>query len=75
MSNTDKVHTTETGIVGIKKNLKLTTDDVVGYCKNKIPDKNCNIRKRGKNFYCEIDTIMITVNSYSCTIITARIFQ
>ena len=44
-NNIDKVHTTEMGIDRIKKNLKLDTDDVVEYCKNKVLDKNCNIYK------------------------------
>lgn len=71
--NIGKVHTTEMGIDRIKKNLKLNTIDVVEYCKNKILDKNCNIYKQGKNWYCEIDNIIITINSYSYTIITAHI--
>lgn len=62
-NNIDKVHTTEMGIDRIKKNLKLDTDDVVEYCKNKVLDKN---------WYCEIDNIKITINSYSYTIITAH---
>ena len=71
-NNIDKVHTTEMVIDRIKKNLKLDTDDVVEYCKNKVLDKNCNIYKQGKNWYCEIDNIKITINSYSYTIITAH---
>ena len=70
--NIDNVHTTEMGIYRIKKNLKLDTDNVVEYCKNKVLDKNCNIYKQGKNWYCEIDNIIITINSYSYTIITAH---
>jgi len=73
--NIDKVHTTEMGVDRIKKNLKLNTYDVVLYCKNKILDKNCNIYKQGKNWYCEIDNIKITINSYSYTIITAHIIH
>lgn len=72
LSNVDKVHTTEMGINRIKKNLKLDKGDVVEYCKNKIRDKNCNIYKQGKNWYCEIGNIIITINSYSYTIITAH---
>ena len=72
LSNIDKVHTTEMGIDRIKKNLKLNTNDVVEFCKNKILDKNCNIYKQGKNWYCEIDNIKITINSYSYTIITVH---
>ncbi len=70
--NINKVHTTKMGIDRIKKNLKLDTNDVVLYCKNKVLDKNCNIYKQGKNWYCEIDNIKITINSYSYTIITAH---
>ena len=73
LSNIDKVHTTELGIYRIKKNLKIDTDNVVEYCKNKILDKNCNIYKQGKNWYCEVDNIKITINSYIYTIITAHI--
>lgn len=73
--NISKVHTTEMGIDRIKKNLKLNTNDVVEFCKNKILDKNCNIYKQGKNWYCEIDNIKITINSYSYTIITAHLIK
>ena len=63
LSNIDKVHTTEMGIGRIKRNLKLDTTDVVEYCKSKVLDKDCNIYKQGKNWYCEIDHIKITINS------------
>ena len=72
INNINKVHTTDMGVLRIKKNLNIATD-VVEYCKDKILDKNCNIYKKGKNYYCEIDNIIITVNSYSYTIITAHI--
>ena len=75
LDNISKVHTTERGIDRIKKNLKLNTNDVVEFCKNKILDKNCNIYKQGKNWYCEIDNIKITLNSYSYTIITAHLIK
>lgn len=75
LDNISKVHTTEMGIDRIKKNLKLNTNDVVEFCKNKILDKNCNIYKQGKNWYCEIDNIIITINSYSYTIITAHLIK
>ena len=73
LDNINKVHTTEMGINRIIKNLKLNTNDVVEYCKNKVLDKNCNIYKQCKNWYCEIENIIITINSYSYTIITAHI--
>lgn len=75
LSNIDKVHTTVMGVDRIKKNLKLDTDDVVGYCKKKVLDKKCNIYKQGKNWYCEIDNIKITINAYSYTIITAHLIK
>lgn len=70
--NIDLIHTTEMGVERIRKNLKIDTDDVVEYCKQKILDKKCIAYKRGKNWYCEIDDIIITVNSCSYTIITAH---
>ncbi len=75
LSSIYKIHTTEMGIDRIKKNLKLNTNDVVEFCKNKILDKNCNIYKQGKNWYCEIDNIKITINSYNYTIITAHLIK
>lgn len=72
LSNINKIHTTKMGIDRIKKNLKIETNNVVEYCINKILDKSCNIYKKGKNWYCEIDNIKITINSYSYTIITAH---
>lgn len=75
LSNIYKIHITEMGIDRIKKNLKLDTNDVVEFCKNKILDKNCDIYKQGKNWYCEIDNIKITINSYSYTIITAHLIK
>lgn len=75
LSNIDRIHTTSMGIDRIKRNLQLDTEDVVCYCKNKILDKNCQIYKQGKNWYCEIDNIKITVNSNSYTIITAHIIH
>ena len=65
LDNINKVHTTEMGINRIIKNLKLNTNDVVEYCKNKVLDKNCNIYKQGKNWYCEIENIIICLN-YIC---------
>lgn len=73
--NIDKIHTTKMGVDRIKRNLKIDSDDVVKYCKNKMLDKKCNIYKQGKNWYCEIENIKITINSYSYTIITAHIVK
>ncbi len=72
IDNIDLVHTTEMGVDRIKRNLRIDTNDVVEYCKQKILDKNCNIYRQGKNWYCEIDDMVITINAYSYTIITAH---
>ena len=72
LENLDKLHTTKLGVDRIKRNLKIDTD-VVNYLKNKTLDKNAKIYKTGKNWYCEIDNIKITINSYTYTIITAHI--
>ena len=73
LDNLDKIHTTEMGIDRIKRNLNIDSADVVEYCKRKVREKNCNIYKLGKNWYCEVEHIKITINSYSYTIITAHI--
>lgn len=75
LMNIDKIHTTPMGIDRIKRNLKCDVEDVVEYCKGKIKNENCYIYIYGKNWYCEVDNIKITVNSYSYTIITAHIIK
>lgn len=72
LNNLAKVHTTELGIVRIKRNLFLDVDDVVEWCKNKINSKNANIIRKGKNWYITVEGCIITVNTRSFTIITAH---
>lgn len=72
LDNADKIHTTEMGAERIKKNLKIDTGNVVEFCKFKVLDEKCHTYKQGKNWYCEIDDIKITINSFSYTIITAH---
>ena len=72
LDNLDKLHTTELGIVRIKRNLSLDTNDVVEWCKDKINSDNAAITRKGKNWYINIDACIITVNAYSYTIITAH---
>ena len=67
------IHTTPMGVERIKRNIRLSEGDVVTYCKEKIASPNCEITRQGKNYYCKIDDIIITVNSFSFTIITAHI--
>ena len=72
LENLDKLHTTELGVVRIKRNLSLDTENVVEWCKNKIESDNAVITRTGKNWYIDIDTCIITVNAHSYTIITAK---
>ena len=71
IKNNNKIHTTILGKQRIKKNLNID-GDVIKYCRNIILNKNCKIIKKGKNYYCKIDDICLTINIYSYTIITAR---
>ena len=74
LENLSKLHTTKLGLERIKRNLKLKDidNDIVDYCRRLIVSDECLIQKRGKNWYCSKDNIVITVNSYSLTIITAH---
>ena len=88
LGNLENLHTTELGVVRIKRNLGLETDDVVSWCKNAIltaakkiestelagsDEKFTNkIFRKGKNWYIKADGCTITVNAYSYTVITAH---
>jgi len=72
LNNLDKLHTTELGVVRIKRNLSLDTDNVVEWCKDKIKSSSAIITRNGKNWYVNVDNCIITVNAYSFTIITAH---
>lgn len=71
LTNLDKLHTTELGIVRVKRNLGLDTEDVVAWCKEKIMSASSIVRQ-GKNWYVHIDNAEITINAHSYTIITAH---
>ncbi len=72
LNNLDKIHTTKTGVDRIKKNLNLDIENVVDYIVNKIKNNDVLIERKGKNWYVTVDNIVITVNAYSYTIITAH---
>lgn len=72
LNNLDKLHTTILGVERIKKNLDLKVDDVVAWCTSALRDKRCVIYRRGKNWYVNIDSMRITINAHSYTIITAH---
>ena len=75
LANIDKIHTTEMSLGRVKENLKIDVKDVAEYCKNKVSDRNCNIYKQGKNWYCEIGNIKFTINAYTYSIITAHVIK
>ncbi len=75
LDNIARIHTTDKGIERIKRNLRLDTEDVVAYCKAKVSDPNCDIVRQGKNWYCEIDGIRITISVHRYTIITAHMLN
>ena len=71
LSNIDKIHTTLLGSERIKKNININ-DNEIEYIKKIILDKESIIYKKGKNYYCEINNIKITINSYNYCVITAH---
>lgn len=73
LGNLEKLHTTEMGVIRIRKNLSLDVDDVVGYCKEKIKKPETIITRQGKNWYAYVDGCVLTINAYSYTIITAHL--
>lgn len=72
LSDIDRLSTTALGLARIKKNLSLSTDDPVAWCKTKIRAADAVITRKGKNWYINVDGCRITVNAYSLTIITAH---
>lgn len=72
LTHLDQLHTTELGILRIKRNLSLDTADVVDWCKTKISSSDALIKRKGKNWYVHIDNCILTINAYSYTIITAH---
>lgn len=71
LTNINRVHTTEMGIDRIRRNLGLQAN-IIEWCKTKILDTNCEVTRKGKNWYAVIDNCVITINAYSYTIITAH---
>jgi hypothetical protein len=69
----NKLHTTALGAERIKRNLGLDCDDVVAWCKRVILNATDKSKIRiGKNWYVYCDGIVLTINSTSNTIITAK---
>jgi hypothetical protein len=71
LNNIEKIHSTELGILRIKRNLELETKDVVDWCKRKTKQAD-NIYMKGKNWYVSFENCILTINAHSYTIITAH---
>lgn len=71
LNNLNKIHTTQMGIIRIKRNLQIK-EDVINYCISKVTDTKSEITKKGKNWYIKNENIIITINASSYTIITAH---
>ena len=72
LRNLNQLHTTELGIVRIKRNMSLETEDVIAWCKEKITAADAVIMRKGKNWYVTVDGCVLTVNAYSYTVITVH---
>ena len=70
--NLKNLHTTELGVLRIKKNLSLSTDHVIDWCQNKIKSKEASFTRKGKNWYVTVGNVLITINASSYTVITAH---
>ncbi|MCB6200630.1 DUF3781 domain-containing protein [Extibacter muris] len=68
----DRLHTTELGVLRIKKNLSLDTNHVVDWCKEKMKQPGVSATRKGKNWYVHFDGCILTINADSYTIITAH---
>ena len=69
--NLDKLHTTDSGAVRIKRNLNIQADDVVLWCKEFVKQADLIIGQ-GKNLYVYKNGEVITINSKSNTVITGH---
>ena len=63
--NLDKINISDKGKERIKNNLNLENEDIVEFCKKIISDENCNIYREGKNWWCELNDIIIKINVFS----------
>lgn len=68
----DKLHSTEGGILRVRKNLNLGNIDIVKWCQEKVQQADAVITKKGKNWYVYVAGCQLTINSSSYTLITAH---
>ena len=72
--NPGLLHTTDAGVIRIKRNLGLApSDDVMDWVRIAISNApNDKIMRRGKNIYVNGQNFTITINAHSNTVITAH---
>lgn len=71
MSNSVKLHSTDGGIMRVRRNLNLPNNvDVVEFCREKLA--KAQISRNGKNIYAKCGDCIITINYNSGKIITAH---
>ena len=67
-----RLHTTEMGAERVRRNIGLTGEDPVEWCRARILDEGATAERRGKNWYVRVGGCVIVVNAGSLTVITAH---
>ena len=76
LSNIDKINISEISEQVIRDNLKIDPDDrVIDYCRQKLTDESCSISRMGSNWFCIIGNIVILVNIFDYSILTAHVLK
>lgn len=72
LQNIGKIHTTELGEERLIKNLSLKNTNPVAFAKKFVLKEKTHVYRKGKNFYCELSGIRLTINAMTYTIITGH---
>lgn len=76
IQNIDKIHTTQMGLARIIKNIGIyrqnSYSEIINFCREIINNPSTKIIIHGKNYYIELNDIILTINRHSFTIITAH---
>lgn len=70
--NIGRLHTTAMGAERIKRNIQLEADDAIRLCQTAVLNNTAFVRRMGKNWYITVDSVTLTVNAHSYTVITAH---
>ncbi len=73
LSNLDKINVSQISEQVIRGNLHIDPEDnVIDYCRKKLVSENCSISRLGSSWFCRIDNIVIPVNMFDYSILTAH---